>query len=63
MKTQFMEFNDINCMSEFDPAPFYIQFFDFLKELLNSKKVLDSIRANNLRRDCNNLILRKLCTH
>jgi hypothetical protein len=42
MKTQFMECNDINCMSEFDPALSYIAAF------LRSEKGLGSIRAYNL---------------
>jgi len=65
MKTQFMDCNDINCLSEFDPAPFiYSIFLRFiLKENMNTKKVLGSIRANNLRRAWNNLMLRKLCAH
>jgi len=50
MKTQFMEYNDINCMSEFDPTPFiYLKFFEnHFKELMNTKKVWGSIRAYNL---------------
>ena len=47
MKTQFMEQSDINCMSEFDPAPFI--YFNSLKsdflDTLNTKKVLDLIRT------------------
>jgi len=57
MKTQFMECNDINCLSEFDPALSYIVAF------LHSKKGLGSIRANNLRRLRDGLTLRKLCAH
>ena len=41
MRTQFMECNDINCLSEFDPTPFiYSNFFgNCFKELMNTKKV------------------------
>jgi len=42
MKTQFMECNDINCLSEFDPA------LSYYEATLRSKKGLDLIRANNL---------------
>lgn len=55
MKTQLIERSDkrsdISYLSEFDPAPFiYSIFLKFiLKENMNTKKVLDSIRPHNLR--------------
>jgi hypothetical protein len=46
-----MERSDISCLSEFDPAPFLYSkcFYNFLATKSNAKKVLDLIRANNLR--------------
>jgi|GEM_PF-4095496 len=51
MKTRFMELKaSINCLSEFDPAPFIYSkcFCNFLKTKVNTKKVLDLIRAIDL---------------
>ncbi len=51
MKTQFMGQSDINCLSEFDPAPFILfnSSNKYFLSRLNTKKMLGLIRPNNLR--------------